>query len=105
MDRIAFMQALSTEAKLRDTMINYFDQIMGIYEIIGNLYPNINISIDENTSPSFIFTIRLDSGDDTDLVYKILNNKIMSIYGHDYLIELAVSDYTLNVQIKDKTSG
>lgn len=105
MDRIAFMQTLSTEGKLKDTIINYFDQIMGIYEIIGNLYPNINITIDESTSPSFIFTIKLDSTEDTNLIYRALNDKLISVYGHEYLLELLILDYTVNVKLTDKTSG
>ena len=92
-----------TYTDFEKTIKIFFDEIMALYNLVGANPRNISTELE---GPSSIrFNLLADSDEEAKMLYKLISDRIISIYGHTYKTELKMIDKTLIINLNEAASG
>lgn len=104
MDCIGFVKSMKYNDDFEPTVKTFFDEIMALYNLVGSSSP-LNIC-NEVIDPSCIkFTLLANSEKDAKIMYNLIQNRVLNIYGRVFEIEISLADKTLTIFLKDRPSG
>ena len=108
MDRIEFIASTKSSDSFENTVVELFDNIMAIYDLIGMAFKGMTILEVNKEKPSVTFSIAITSDTEAELIYNAVNNRIVYTYGHRYLVIPSRADVFLNIELieqYEKASG
>ncbi len=82
---------------LPSIIINYFDEVMVLYNVVGNRQ-DLDICTDNNASLS-TFILLMESEDDAKTLYENLNQSSFSVYNTKYNINMEINKASIKTII------
>lgn len=87
---------------LPSTIIKYFDEIMVLYNIVGDIQ-DLDICVDNDSSVA-IFTLLTEYEKDAKNLYDSLNQSSFSVYNTKYNIDMELNKTSIKTIISKATS-
>ena len=99
---MGFVQNFNSD-NLSSTVVNYFDEIMVLYNLVGQRQ-DLDICTDNNDASLATFTLLTESEDDAKDIYDTLNNSSFSVYGDLYEINMELNKASIKTTITKAVS-
>lgn len=87
---------------LSSTIIKYFDEVMVLYNVVGNRQ-DLDICTDNNASLA-TFILLMESEDDAKTLYENLNQSSFTVYDNKYNIIMDINKASIKTIITKATS-
>lgn len=102
MDRIDFTKSINF-SNFEVDVNAFFDQIMALYNIVGNSGMDIITESDQKSSIRFI--LLPNNNKEAEILYNAIGSRNIYIYGHSFRSELSKVDDRLIIFLSENASG
>lgn len=101
MDRYQFVQSMNKNDISPETIVQFFDHTMALYDLVGKS-ENIEVSRNVEASLAISFSIRFQNSDQALMMQNTIRNKYsntVAIYGRVFHVTDVLSDNMLNLRL------